>query len=224
MTERSKCDPTLGAAVQEHLKKLGVETPTFYPQVLVDNESKIERITDSFKEIWQELGMDLSDDSLCDTPRRMAKMYVNEIYQGLNYANFPKCLSIENKMHYDEMLVERDVLINSSCEHHGVTIWGRAAVAYIPNKKVLGLSKINRVVEFFCKRPQVQERLTAQIYHALSYILDTENIAVYIDAEHFCVKSRGIKDVNSRTSTSKLGGAFRKPEVRAEFFAIAQSK
>jgi GTP cyclohydrolase I len=154
----------------------------------------------------------------------MAKMYINEIYFGLKEENFPKCTTVDNKMHYDEMVVERNVNVQSNCEHHGVVIDGLATVAYIPNGKVLGLSKINRVVEYFSKRPQIQERLTEQIYHALQYILETDNIAVVIDAQHYCVKSRGIQDTGSSTVTSKLGGVFKTDNsVRLEFMNIVNN-
>jgi GTP cyclohydrolase I len=167
------------------------------------------------------LGLDLTDDSLADTPKRVAKMFVNEIFWGLDYEAFPKCTTIQNKMGYNEMLIERNINVQSNCEHHFVVIDGLATVGYIPKDVVLGLSKINRVVEYFAKRPQVQERLTEQVFHALEYILDTDNIAVVIDAQHYCVKSRGVEDTGSTTITSKLGGAFKNdPTTRAEFMSI----
>jgi len=170
------------------------------------------------------LGLDLNDDSLIETPKRIAKMYVNEIFWGLDYEAFPKCTTVDNKMKYDEMVIERNVNVQSNCEHHFVVIDGVATVGYIPNEKVLGLSKINRVVEYFSKRPQIQERLTEQIYYALQYILDTDNIGVVIDAQHFCVKSRGVEDVGSSTVTSKLGGVFKSdPSVRSEFMNIVNN-
>ena len=170
------------------------------------------------------LELDLNDDSLVDTPKRVAKMYVNEIFWGLDYEAFPKCTAVDNKMKYDEMVIERNINVQSNCEHHFVVIDGVATVAYIPNEKVLGLSKLNRVVEYFAKRPQIQERLTEQVYHALSYILDTENIGVIVDAQHYCVKSRGVEDVGSSTITSKLGGCFKNdPAVRNEFMNIVNS-
>ena len=170
------------------------------------------------------LGLDLLDDSLMDTPKRVAKMYVNEIFWGLDYEAFPKCTTVDNKMKYDEMVVERNVNVQSNCEHHFVVIDGVATVGYIPNQRVLGLSKINRVVEYFSKRPQIQERLTEQVYHALQYILETDNVAVVIDAQHYCVKSRGVEDVGSSTVTSKLGGVFKTdPAVRNEFMNIVNN-
>lgn len=219
---KTKTDPELGRQVHEHLVKMGVETPTVLSNY--DRKEKIDHIEAHFTHIMRILGLDLSDDSLIETPKRVAKMYVNEIFWGLDYEAFPKCTTVDNKMKYDEMVVERNVNVQSNCEHHFVVIDGVATVAYIPNKKVLGLSKINRVVEYFSKRPQIQERLTEQIFHALEYILDTENIAVVIDAQHYCVKSRGVEDVGSSTVTSKLGGVFKQdPAVRLEFMNIVNN-
>lgn len=220
-----KADSALGARVNKHLLALGIETPMHSEIVNGSNAEKIAKLTDLFTQVWATVGMDLRDDSLEGTPARMAKMYVNEIYQGLNYNNFPKCTTVDNKMHYDEMLCESAINVQSNCEHHGVAISGLATVAYIPANKVIGLSKINRVVEFFSKRPQIQERLTEQIFAALSLILETENVAVTISADHHCVKSRGIKDTSSFTVTSKLGGHFKtRTEVRQEFYALARAK
>ena len=220
---KTKTDPVLGKQVHDHLVKAGVETP------VIDNglsrTEKIDKIEGHFDHIMDTLGLDLSDDSLTDTPKRVAKMYVNEIFWGLDYDAFPKCTTVNNKMHYDEMVVERNINVQSNCEHHFVVIDGLATVAYIPNERVLGLSKINRIFEYFSKRPQIQERLTEQIYYALQYILGTDNIAVLIDAQHYCVKSRGVEDVGSSTITSKLGGGFRDkddPGLRAEFLSIAR--
>ena len=198
---------------------VGVETP------VIDNglsrAEKIEKIESHFDDIVTTLGLDLQDDSLMETPKRVAKMYVNEIFWGLDYDAFPKATVVENKMNYNEMVVERNISVQSNCEHHFVVIDGLATVAYVPKEKVLGLSKINRIVEYFSKRPQIQERLTEQIYHALSFILETENVAVMIDAQHYCVKSRGVEDTGSSTITSRLGGNFKAhPEVRAEFLAL----
>ena len=223
MFDPSKCDPVLGQKVEEFLKKHGQNTP--YQDNGLERKEKIDSIQSHFTEIMKTLGLDLTDDSLEDTPKRVAKMFVNEIFWGLDPLNFPKCTAIENKMDYDEMVAIRDINVMSQCEHHFIVIDGKATVAYIPNKKVIGLSKINRIVEYFCKRPQVQERLTSQIYYALQLILDTENIAVVIDASHYCVKSRGVEDINSTTFTSKLGGIFRDNlATRAEFLALARTK
>lgn len=222
---KSKSDAPLGLQVHEHLKELGIETPMHLDIVQSDLNPKVEKLTELFTQVWETLGMDLSDDSLIDTPRRMAKMYVNEIYWGLDYSKFPKCTTIENKMQVDGMVVIKDINIQSNCEHHGVVIGGGAVVAYIPKDKVIGLSKINRICEFFAKRPQVQERLTEQIYHTLSYIMETEDIAVFMEAEHYCVKSRGIQDLNSSTVTSRLGGAFKENHMlRNEFMNIARDR
>ena len=217
--DKTKTDPVLGQKVHEHLISVGVETP------VVDNglsrKEKIEKIEGHFDQIVSTLGLDLKDDSLTDTPKRVAKMYVNEIFWGLDYDAFPKATVVENKMQYNEMVIEKGVSVQSYCEHHFVNIDGLATVAYVPNKKVLGLSKMNRIVEYFSRRPQIQERLTEQIYHALSFILETENVAVMIDAKHFCVKSRGVEDTQCSTVTSRLGGSFKAhPEVRAEFLAL----
>lgn len=215
----SKSDPALGKKINQHLIDMGVETPI--KQTGKSADEKIAIIKDHFTSIMETLDLDLSDDSLIDTPNRVAKMYVNEIFWGLDYDQFPKCTVVENKMQYDEMVVERNINVQSNCEHHFVVIDGKATVAYIPNDKVLGLSKLNRVVEFFAKRPQIQERLTEQVYYALQYILGTDNIAVVIDAAHYCVKSRGIKDVGSSTITSKLGGGFKTDQaLRAEFMNL----
>jgi len=219
---KTKTDPELGRQVHEYLVKMGVETPTNPNQY--DRKEKIDHIEAHFTHIMRILGLDLSDDSLIETPKRVAKMYVNEIFWGLDYEAFPKCTTVDNKMKYDEMVIERNVNVQSNCEHHFVVIDGVATVAYIPKNKVLGLSKINRIVEYFSKRPQIQERLTEQIFHALSFILDTDNVAVVIDAQHYCVKSRGVEDVGSSTVTSKLGGGFRhEPAVRAEFMNIVNN-
>lgn len=217
-----KCDPKLGQKIHEWLVKHGVETPmSELPDTPLTPAQKIDIIESKFRDIMETLGLDLSDDSLEETPKRVAKMFVREIFWGLDYSCFPKCTTVSNKMHYDEMVVERNINVQSNCEHHFVIIDGLATVGYIPNEKVLGLSKINRIVEYFSKRPQIQERLTEQVYFALQYILETDDIAVVIDAQHFCVKSRGVEDVGSSTVTSKLGGVFKeKPEVRAEFMNL----
>ena len=218
---KTKTDPELGRKIHEHLVKMGVETPTIDSPL--DRKEKIDVIEAHFQGIMRALGLDLRDDSLVDTPKRVAKMYVNEIFWGLDYDAFPKCTTVENKMKYDEMVVERNVNVQSNCEHHFVVIDGVATVAYVPNEKVLGLSKINRIVEYFAKRPQIQERLTEQVFHALCYILETDNVAVMIDAQHYCVKSRGVEDTGSSTVTTKLGGGFKTdPAARAEFLSIAR--
>lgn len=208
-----KTDSNLGIEINELLISKGVETPMFIQQTAAK-----ETIAHHFSKIMEAIGLDLNDDSLSGTPDRIAKMYIDEIFSGLNYNQFPKCTAVENKMKYDEMIVEKNITVSSTCEHHFVVIDGFAKVGYIPNKKILGLSKLNRIVDFFAKRPQIQERLCEQIYHALSHILETEDVAVEISAVHHCVKSRGIKDTNSFTITRKLGGVFReKAATRNEF-------
>ena len=220
---KNKCDPALGLAVQAHLESMGLQTPMVPNSLSI--KQKVAKIEKHMTGIMEALGLDLTDDSLIETPLRVAKMYCSEIFWGLDPENFPKCTAVENKMQYDEMVVERGVSVQSNCEHHFVIIDGLATVAYLPNKKVLGLSKINRVVEYFSKRPQIQERLTSQIAAALAFILETEDVAVVINAQHYCVKSRGVEDTGSSTITSHLGGKFRTdPMVRAEFLAIANGK
>jgi GTP cyclohydrolase I len=218
---KNKTDPELGLRVHKHLVEMGVETPSA-PNDL-DRKDKISLIETNFKRIMEVLGLDLSDDSLAETPNRVAKMMVNEIFWGLDYEAFPKCTTVNNKMRYDEMVIERNINVQSNCEHHFVIIDGLATVAYIPKDRVLGLSKINRIVEYFSKRPQIQERLTEQVYYALQYILDTDNVAVVINAQHYCVKSRGVEDTGSSTMTSKLGGCFKADSmVRAEFMSLVK--
>ena len=219
--DKRKCDPELGLRVRNHLIAKGVETP-LREQTLTVKE-RIDRIQSNFVEIMEVLGLDLTDDSLMDTPRRVAKMYVSEIFYGLDPDTFPKVTVVENKFECDEMIVEGNITLNSTCEHHFLPIMGYATVGYIPKSKVLGLSKLNRIVEYLAKRPQVQERLTSQIYHTLSYILETDDVAVVINGTHTCVSTRGIEDTNSNTTTSRLGGTFKSdPSARAEFMALAR--
>ncbi len=208
-----------GKKVQEYLISKGVETPMVENGLSVHKKKKI--IEANFKKIMLTLGLDLNDDSLQDTPRRVAKMYTDEFFWGLDYTKFPKCTTVTNKMKYDEMVIVKNINVQSNCEHHFVIIDGFCHVGYIPNENVLGLSKINRIVDFFSKRPQIQERLTEQIFYALECILETDNIAVIINATHHCVKSRGIKDTSSSTITSKVGGIFKtKHDVRSEFLKL----
>lgn len=189
----------------------------------LDDETKIARISEKFKEIMEILGLDLSNDSLRNTPQRVAKMYVKEIFAGLDESKFPRITVIENEMAYDQMIVVKDVAIISTCEHHFVTIDGRATIAYIPNKRVIGLSKINRIADYFSRRPQVQERLTKQIGDCLQYVLDTKDVAVHISAKHYCVISRGVEDINSSTITSDLRGAFKcNSDTRKEFLSVCK--
>lgn len=186
----------------------------------LSDEAKIDLIEKHFEEIMKTLELDLEDDSLRDTPRRVAKMYVTECFAGLNPENFPKMTAIDNQMNYDQMIVVKKINTISVCEHHFVTIDGIATVAYIPRKKVIGLSKINRVVKFFSQRPQVQERLTKQIADCLEQALETPDIAVFIDAKHYCVASRGVGDTSSTTVTTDLRGAFKADsKTRKEFLS-----
>lgn len=188
-------------------------------------EQKIAKIESLFTEILNTLGMDLSDDSLKETPKRIAKMYVNEIFSGLQAQNFPKITVIENSMGYDQMVCVQDINVMSVCEHHFQPIDGFATIAYIPNNKVIGLSKLNRIVEYFSRRPQVQERLTKQIADCLQFILDTDDVAVHINAKHYCVISRGIQDTMSTTITSDLRGSFKKrAETRTEFLKQCRTR
>ena len=220
-----KNDPSLGKEVHAYLLEQGLETP-MTDQVKESAEKKITAITDSFGDIMIELGLDTTDDSLMDTPKRVAKMYVNEIFYGLNYDYFPKCTAIENKMKTNgSFLLEKNINVQSNCEHHFVVIDGLATVAYIADKKLLGLSKLNRIVQFFAKRPQVQERLTEQIRATIQYVAETKDVAVYVDAKHWCVKSRGIQDQTSSTVTLSVGGVFaeKESEIRKEFLNLARS-
>ena len=202
--------------VRQALIDKGLETP------LIDNDltaaQKRAKIEACMQEIMQTLGLDLSDDSLIKTPKRVGKMFVDELFSGLDYVNFPDITLIENKMHCDEMIKVKDITLTSTCEHHFVVIDGTAKVAYMPGDKIIGLSKINRIVQFFARRPQVQERLTQQILVALQALLNTRNVAVSITATHYCVKARGVKDPTSYTTTTALGGHFKNnPSSRHEF-------
>ncbi|MEM7206444.1 MAG: GTP cyclohydrolase I FolE [Pseudomonadota bacterium] len=204
--------------VRQALLERGLETPM--TSRAIDKNEKYMRIVEAFTDITETLGLDLTDDSLCETPHRIAKMYVDEIFSGLDYSNFPRITAIENKMSVEEMVKVSDISFTSTCEHHFVTIDGTANVAYIPREKVIGLSKINRIVRFFAQRPQVQERLTQQVMVALQVLLGTDDVAVSIDAAHYCVKARGVMDATSRTQTSAFGGAFKDcKETRNEFKA-----
>jgi GTP cyclohydrolase I len=204
--------------VRDALIARGLETPTI--ENGLSRDQKFQRIAESFTDIAHTLGLDLSDDSLCDTPQRIAKMYVDEIFSGLDYAHFPKATAIDNKMGVDEMVKIDDIAVVSTCEHHFITIDGMARVAYIPGNRIIGLSKVNRIVRFFAQRPQVQERMTQQILVALQTLLDTDDVAVTITAAHYCVKARGVMDAGSRTTTTAVGGQFKEHAVtRSEFLA-----
>lgn len=195
-----------------------IDTPMRDGAFELSDEQKKREIEKHFRAIMHTLGLDLTDDSLKGTPARVAKMYVEEIFSGLNPANEPKIALFDNKYAYNEMLVEKNITLYSSCEHHFVPIIGKAHIAYISSGKVIGLSKLNRIAQYYAKRPQVQERLTVQIGKHLQRILETESVAVIIDAEHLCVSSRGIKDVNSSTVSSFYGGEFQKKTKKQELF------
>lgn len=199
-----------------------LDTPLRTDAFDMDDDTKVELIEGHFREIMNIMGLDLNDDSLSGTPRRVAKMYVKEIFSGLNPANKPKVALFDNKYQYNEMLVEKDITLYSFCEHHFVPIIGRAHVAYISNGKVVGLSKINRIVQYYAKRPQVQERLTKQIADELKKVLQTEDVAVVIDAEHLCVAARGVEDVNSATVTADYSGKFKDNERKKEFLSYVK--
>ena len=194
-----------------------IDTPLREDAFELDDDTKIELIEDHFREIMLILGLDLNDDSLQGTPHRVAKMYVKEIFSGLNPENKPKMSLFENKYHYNQMLVEKNISFHSNCEHHFVPIMGKAHIAYISNGNVIGLSKLNRIVQYYAARPQVQERLTIQIANELKKVLQTEDVAVVIDAVHLCVTSRGVKDATSSTVTAEYSGKFKDVKTREEF-------
>ncbi|AKQ44630.1 GTP cyclohydrolase [Rufibacter radiotolerans] len=201
---------------EEHVAG-SLDTPLRPDAFDLTDEQKIDGIAHHFTEIMQLLGLDLEDDSLKGTPRRVAKMYVKEIFDGLNPKNRPVARLFENKYGYRQMLIERDITLYSSCEHHFVPIIGKAHVAYIPNEHVIGLSKLNRIVQYYGRRPQVQERLTRQIAQELRDVLKSDNVAVLIEADHLCVMSRGVNDVSSSTITSEYSGLFEQDGYRLEF-------
>jgi len=200
-----------------------LDTPLKPDAFDLSDEEKIALITQHFGEIMDIIGLDLSDDSLSGTPKRVAKMFVKEIFSGLKPDNKPKASLFENKFQYRQMLVEKDITLHSFCEHHFLPIYGVAHVAYIPNAKVIGLSKLNRIVDYYGRRPQVQERLTEQIAGEMKRVLQTEDVAVYIDARHMCVKLRGIKHDHSSTVTTAYGGKFLNETTRSEFLQAIRS-
>lgn len=212
-----------------HLENIGdnhigtsSNTPMRDDAFVLNDSEKIEIIRDDVKHIMETLGLDLNDDSLSGTPQRVAKMFVKEIFSGLNPEKKPKASTFENKYNYGEMLVEKNITLYSTCEHHLLPIVGKAHVAYISNGTVVGLSKMNRIVDYFAKRPQVQERLTIQIVKELQRILNTDDVACVIDAKHLCVNSRGIRDIESSTVTSEFGGQFKQKDIRKEFLNYLQ--
>ncbi len=200
------------------------DTPMRADAFAIDDEEKIIRIEKHFQEIMNILGLDLKDDSLKGTPRRVAKMYVKEVFSGLNPKNRPTAKLFDNKYNYDQMLVEKDITFYSHCEHHFVPIYGKAHVAYFSSGKVIGLSKINRIVQYYSKRPQVQERLTVQIGQEMQRILQTEDVGVVMDANHMCVASRGVSDTNSKTGTAYFSGKFKDENMKREFLNYINSK
>lgn len=204
---------------EEHFST-SLDTPMRKDAFKLNDTQKIKIIADHFKQIMHTLGLDLTDDSLKDTPLRVAKMYVKEAFSGLNPDNKPQATLFENKYQYNGMLIEKDITLYSYCEHHFVPIIGKVHVAYIPNKKVIGLSKINRLVQYYAKRPQVQERLVNQIAEGLKAALNSDDVAVVIDATHLCVCSRGIKDTNSSTITAHYSGKFKDEKLKMEFITL----
>jgi GTP cyclohydrolase I len=199
-------------------------TPLRSDAFVLTDEEKIDKIEIHVREIMQTLGLDLTDDSLNGTPKRVAKMYVKEVFSGLNPKNRPHARLFENKYNYEEMLVEKEITFYSHCEHHLVPIYGRAHVAYFSSGKVIGLSKINRIVQYYARRPQVQERLTVQIGKELETILGSESVGVVIDANHMCVAMRGVGDTNSKTGTAYFSGKFKEDKVKREFLNFINSK
>ena len=222
----------LGLQVHKNLISKGIETPfriipggvMMTPVNYLLEYNKLTDLTKKFDEVLEVLGLDRENESLCGTPQRIAKMFLYEIFSGLDYANFPDIMTIPNVSNYDEMVLQKNVDVKSMCEHHFVAIDGHAVVGYIPNDLVIGLSKINRIVNFFSRRPQVQERLTEQIHAALCLILETQDVAVLIKASHLCVKHRGVQDSNASMVTSKLSGSFKEDaSTRSEFMNLART-
>jgi GTP cyclohydrolase I len=211
----TKTDKELGQRVKQLLQEQKIESPL--GEKIYNQNDAFDIVKTSFKNIMQALNLDLKNESIQNTPERVAKMYLFEVFEGLNYDNFPKCTIQPNDFECDEMVVESGIDVSSVCEHHFQNIEGSAKIGYIPKNKVIGLSKMNRIVRFFSKRPQVQERLTLQIQAVLCHVLETEDVAVEIQAVHHCVKARGIEDKNCLTTTRKLGGKFMDSAVRNEF-------
>ncbi|NCT93927.1 MAG: GTP cyclohydrolase I FolE [Chitinophagaceae bacterium] len=207
-------------SVLRNLQDGGGQPGAGHAALQLSRDEKIEQISRHFRGIMETLGLDLSDDSLRDTPGRVAKMYVDEVFQGLDPERKPAITLFQNRFQYDQMLVEKDITLYSYCEHHFVPIIGKAHVGYISSGKVIGLSKLNRIVQYYARRPQVQERLTVEIGQALQEILDTEDVAVMMEATHLCVASRGVQDIQSSTITAFLEGRFRQPETKRDFLSF----
>ena len=222
--EKLAIDNLLIEEMGDQHKASSVETPMRADAFDKSDDEKIAAIEPHFRAIMEILGMDLRDDSLRGTPLRVAKMYVKELFQGLNPANMPSMTLFENKFQYNEMLVEKNINFYTNCEHHFVPFFGKAHVAYISSGKVIGLSKLNRLVEYFSKRPQVQERLTMQVGKALQTVLQTQDVAIMMDAKHLCVSSRGVKDDSSNTITTFFGGKFQEENTKMEFLKYVEIK
>jgi len=226
MNDPEKSNRKLGDQVREHLESIGLETPMTDLVRRPDSE-KLRLIEKNVEDMLITLGLDLTDDSLLETPKRVAKMYVKEIFSGLNYANFPKCTTVENKMSKDEEFVcEKGITLYSDCEHHLRPIIGKVHIAYIPKDKVLGLSKMPRIANFFARRPQIQERLTSQICEAVSFITKSPDVIVLVDARHTCVSQRGVQDTTSSTGTLSSRGVFAEhaSQLRREFLSYVETK
>ena len=217
-------DKELYELIGDEHSMTSAETPLRPDAFDKSDDEKMENIQNHFYSIMEELGLDMTDDSLRGTPYRVAKMFVQEIFGGLNPANKPKISVFENSYHYDKMLVEANIEFNSTCEHHFLPIVGKAHIAYVSSGKVIGLSKLNRIVDYYARRPQVQERMIMQIFNELKEVLDTENVMVVVEAAHLCVSSRGIKDSTSYTSTIQYGGVFEQKEMRNDFFHLIGNK
>ena len=221
-----KTNVCLGERVQADLVEKRIETPFYrgYSGSMNDGGHTKKKLTEKFSEVLTLLGLDLENESLRETPHRIAKMFLEEIFSGLDYANFPDVMTIKNVSNYDEMVLEKNIDVKSMCEHHFVAIDGHAVVGYIPKELVIGLSKINRIVNFFSRRPQVQERLTEQIHAALCFILETDDVAILVKASHLCVRHRGVQNSNAIMVTSKLSGHFKDdPSTRSEFMNLART-
>jgi GTP cyclohydrolase I len=219
-TQHKNTDRQIEEIGDDHISTNIFDTPLRPDAFDMDDETKMEKIEGHFREIMQIMGMDLTDDSLSGTPRRVAKMYVKELFSGLNPKNLPALTHFKNHYKYNDMLVERDIMFHSNCEHHFVPIVGKAHIAYIANGHVIGLSKLHRIVNHFGRRPQVQERMTIQIGEALKTVLGTDSVAVILDADHMCVSSRGINDQTSSTVTTFYGGKFTEADTRSEFIKM----
>ena len=221
----SSVNPELGKKVHEHLISLGLETPMTCYTGLSDlsTSDKKHKIESYMSDIMKILGLDISNDSMIDTPKRIAKMYLDEVFYGLNYDHFPKMMTFENSFKNAGMVVEKGIQVNSACSHHFVPTIGTAVIGYIPKDKVIGLSKLNRITNFFARRPQEQERFTMQIHATICYLLETDDVAVYIDASHYCVKWRGVQDHNASMVCSKISAAFLSDNaLRQEFYSLAK--